>query len=203
MKQKLNTMKQNNSRPHKPVGYVRVKVHSQSIIFSSLIDSGNLCKRSLISEELCETLKLPTSPYNGKLNTAGENQNVKIVGVVAPFRIFIEGLKMPVTINPLVVRNLSHHLNLGARFLRENRAKLLFHPDKVELKIAKEKIILQAGKDVMKLDSSDEKFAQVLKKYSKLNPHTNLSKKSIVDLQLQAENEPLSLPGITYTKKEK
>ena len=53
-------------------GYVRCKLPGRSLIFSALIDSGNLSSYDLMSESLVKKLNLQVNPAHLELGTAGK-----------------------------------------------------------------------------------------------------------------------------------
>ena len=99
-------------RDSEPLSYVRA-VHPQSkTIFRALVDSGNLSDVA-ISENLHITFGAGmTAAPNYKIGTAGD-QPLTILGRSTPLQIYLENLSQPLTIRPLIIRNLSHELNLG------------------------------------------------------------------------------------------
>ena len=102
-----------NGTKHIPLGYTRTLFGKTFI--KTLIDSGNLFG-TICSENLAKQLKLPVSPCSLKAGTAVAGQPVEIVGKTKPFLIYIEDIEQPILIAPIVVRNLSHDLNLGEHF---------------------------------------------------------------------------------------
>ena len=58
--------------------------------------------------------------------TAVSGQTVQVIGKSAPFCIILESTDKPITIATIVVKNLSHDLNLGEAFLRGEKAELKF-----------------------------------------------------------------------------
>ena len=87
---------------------------------------GTIC-----SEKLAKQLNLSVSPCALKAGTAVAGQPVEVLGKAKPFYIIIEDIEKLVLIEPIVVRNLSHDLNLGEAFLRGHNAKLEFNKGKV------------------------------------------------------------------------
>ena len=181
-------------------GYLRIKIYNQSLIVAGLIDSGNISNETLISESLCKTLKLKITPKLEKLGTAAGGHSVTTLGRTQPISIFLEGLDRPFEIKPLVVKSLSHHINLGTSFLAENEAELKFSKNKNPiLKIKGHKLPLKLGKNVMSHPTKDDRFAQVIKQFLLENPMVELSKRSIIDLNLPYDKEPCGLPGVCMT----
>jgi len=114
-----------------PAPYARVKVHGREIFAKGLIDTGNSCKYSLISEDffnLCGGAFLHSQQV--RLNTAAEGEGLPVLGQAIPFKIYLEGIKKPITIKPLVKpRN---------EFFAEStlRAGVLAHEDRIEVRRA-------------------------------------------------------------------
>ena len=185
-------------------GYLRIKIYNQSLIVAGLIDSGNISNETLISESLCKTLKLKITPKLEKLGTAAGGHSVTTLGRTQPISILLEGLHRPFEIKPLVVKGLSHNINLGTSFLAENEAKLKFSKNKNPiLKIKGHKLPLKLGKNVMSHPTKDDRFAQVIKQFLLENPMVELSKRSIIDLNLPYDKEPCGLPGVCMTDSRK
>ena len=93
---------------------------------SGLVDSGNKVRTPLIiSGRLARMLKLKLNPPPPglKIGTAASRGSLRIAGIGSPVSIQIRGHEKVFRVKPLVIQNLSHHLNLGSEFL--NRAKLM------------------------------------------------------------------------------
>ena len=80
-------------------------------------------------------MKLSITPCTLKAGTAVSVQPVHVVGKANPFFIILENIEKPMLIAPIVVRNLSHELNLGEAFLRGEKVELKFNNVTVSLKI--------------------------------------------------------------------
>ncbi len=83
-----------------------------------------------------------TPPWRNKweLQQKGAGGSVKIIGKSAPIRIFIEGVPQGVTITPLIVKDLSHPINVGRDFLGRNKGRLEFTPSDGYLEINQVKV---------------------------------------------------------------
>ena len=93
---------------------------------SGLVDSGNkVCIPLIISGRLARMLKLKLNPPPPglKIGTAASRGSLRIAGIGSPVSIQIRGHEKVFRVKPLVIQNLSHHVNLGSEFL--NRAKLM------------------------------------------------------------------------------
>ena len=128
----------------------------------ALVDSGNLFG-DIISGKLAKALKIPYKTCTKKAGTAVSGQNVHVLGQADPFFLILEGLKDPVLINPFVIENLSHDLNLGENFLRNNSAKLNFEGTRVTLKIKGEKVELVNKNIPLIRNSNDNRFVEIMK----------------------------------------
>ena len=93
---------------------------------SRFVDSGNKVFTPLIiSGRLARMLKLKLNPLPPglKIGTAASRGSLRIAGIGSLVSIQIRGHEKVFRVKPLVIQNLSHHLNLGSEFL--NRAKLM------------------------------------------------------------------------------
>ena len=91
-----------------------------------LIDSGNLFG-PCISLDLAKKLNLNINKRTRKIGTADKSAQVTVIGrVKSPLKIYIEGVAVALQIRPYVMEKLSHPMNLGQSFLRENNADLIF-----------------------------------------------------------------------------
>ena len=104
---------------------MRAKIYKKPIVAKLLIDSGNLVS-DLISEDFAHKLRIKIEPAERSVGTAKKGGSVSIVGRCKPFKLFIENIPEPVEIEPYVVRDLSHPLNVGRDFLGRYQGKLEF-----------------------------------------------------------------------------
>lgn len=91
----------------------------------AIVDCGNLYD-TLISEELCNKLNLKIQGKSQAVGTAAKDSTIRILGNTEPFAIFLEGITKKCIIQPSVVRGVSHTLNLGIHFLKENNCQMAF-----------------------------------------------------------------------------
>ena len=136
-------------------------IPESTCFIKALVDSGNLFG-DIISGKLATALKIPYKPCTKKAGTAVSGQNVHVLGQADPFFLILEGLKKPVLINPFVIENLSHDINLGENFLRQNNAKLNFAGTKVTLEIDSEKIELVNKNIPLIRNSTDKRFIKIM-----------------------------------------
>ena len=109
-----------------PIAFVRAKAYGQDILTNVLVDSGNLCD-DLISLEFAAAIKIPITLQH-QIGTAATGGTVEVIGRAKSFILFLEGIPKPVVLNPIVVKQLAHTVNLGQSFLRRNSAMLSFRP---------------------------------------------------------------------------
>lgn len=91
------------------------KEKGKEVVTMSLMDSGNLLKYSVISEELHKELKLGLFTTQMVAKTANSSA-LKILGISSPIQIKFAQTDPVFTIEPLVIQALTSHLNLGAQF---------------------------------------------------------------------------------------
>ena len=108
-------MRNLNGTKHVPLGYTRTL--AKKTFLKTLIDIGNLFE-TICSKNLAKQLKLSVSPCSLTAGTAITGQPVEIIGKAKPFLIYIENIEKSILIAPIVVKKLSHDLNLGEHFLR-------------------------------------------------------------------------------------
>lgn len=124
----------------------------------SLVDAGNLFA-SLISEELANTLHLEVQGEQRTIGTAERGGEVTVLGQVKGLRIVLEDCLEPLYFEPFVVRNLSHHINLGQDFLRRFRCKMDFQDDQVSLSLGTQILPLIGRSEPLLQSSGDPRFA--------------------------------------------
>ena len=89
------------------------------------------------------------------VGTAAVGGCVNVLGKVRPFTIYIESILHPITIQPSVVRDLAHNMNLGQDFLRKHQADMTFRPDGIQLKVRGHTAILVSARSVITQPSID------------------------------------------------
>ena len=114
-----------NNQREKPA-YARFKIKQRNIFGLALIDSGNLVHSSIVSAEFWDAIggKLnQTMDY--KVGTAdGQSEGLQVVGIGEPWPIYLQGMEECYLLEPLVIKGLSHSVNLGLTFLQEYGLKL-------------------------------------------------------------------------------
>ena len=69
-----------------------------------------------------------------KVGTAdGQSKGLQVLGLEEPWPIYLEGIEECYILEPLVIKGLSHSLNLEIAFLQENNLKLLCSEKEVAL----------------------------------------------------------------------
>ena len=135
------------------------------ILVKVLIDSGNLCS-DLISEKLAKDLNLKIDKsVQRNVGTACSNGKVKMIGTVKPMAVYLEGLKYPVIINPWVIKDLAHPINLGEKFLRRYNANLQFMSDCIRLRIKNQTVDLKTPSFNLAENSVDSRIKPVVDWY--------------------------------------
>ncbi|MBM3938854.1 MAG: retroviral-like aspartic protease, partial [Sphingomonadales bacterium] len=128
-----------------------------------LVDSGNLVS-DLISEEFAKAIGAKYDPVDRKVGTAAKGASVSIIGRCLPFKIFIENIAKAVEIQPFVVKELSHPLNVGRDFLGRHKGRLEFTPYQGFLEIGGQKTrLISKGDDLNSEDMTDGRIAKVLR----------------------------------------
>ena len=91
-----------------------------------------------------------------KVGTAdGQSKGLQVLGIGEPWPIYLEGIEECYILEPLVIRGLSHSMNLGISFLTRNNLKLVCMEDEVALIPVKDGSALR----VRKVDGGCNKFA--------------------------------------------
>ena len=148
-----------NELKHIPLGYTRTLINKTFI--KTLVDSGNLFG-TICSENLAKRLNLPITPCSLQAGTAVSGQTIQVIDKSEPFFIILENIDKPIVIAPIVVKNLSHDLNLGEAFLRGEKAELKFNNGTVSLKIDKCTVELMDKNAPLVRNSDDKRFADVM-----------------------------------------
>ena len=187
----------------KPVGYVRSKIFNRSVLVRALIDSGNLFA-DLISEKLAKILNLSIKGKRKNVGTAATSGSVTVLGRTRAFYLYLEGIINPVKVEPYVVRDLAHPLNLGQSWLRRHQADMSFRSDGIQLKIGGKVATLTTSSAPLNRPSIDTRIHQLLTKWKTegANPHSTTFD-SILDLRLhaiEAADQKPPLPGMVVSE---
>ena len=85
------------------------------------------------------------SPIDCKVGTAdAQIDSLQVLGVGEPWPIYLEGMEECYILEPLVIRGLSHSVNLGTSFLMKQRLKLICTEEEVALMAVKDGSALRA-----------------------------------------------------------
>jgi hypothetical protein len=188
----------------KPVGFIRAKVFGRAVLVKTLIDSGNLFA-DLISEQLAKMLKLKITGSERKVGTAAANGSVTVIGKAKAFHLYLEGISKPVKVEPYVVRELAHPLNLGQAFLRANAAEMTFKPAGVSLKIGSSCSSLHPSSAGLDRPSIDVRIRSLLDKLKDQGGNPACLEDEILDLRVQEiqEEDQYRFPGVYYAARKK
>ena len=151
----------NNGSKNSNSAYVRVKIFRKPIIAKMLVDSENLVN-DLISEEFAKLARVPYEPVQKKVGTAAKGGSVNIIGKCKPFKIFIENVSKAIIIEPFIVKELSHPINVGREFLGRYKGRLEFSPSQGFLEICGQKTKLIDKRDELRgATVTDERIKKV------------------------------------------
>lgn len=185
------------------MGFLRAKIQNRAIVLKALIDSGNLFA-DLISEDLANKLKLPITGKVKTVGTASTNGKVTILGKAKSFKVYLEGIRDAVTINPYVVRDLAHPLNLGQAFLRTNNADMSFRPEGIQIRIKDSACLLTSSDTPLTRSSIDTRIKIILETLKDQGGNPLSGNDDVLDLRVQQVNAvPSEMPGVSYGEKKK
>lgn len=176
-----------------PVGYIRGKLYNRSLLVRILIDSGNLFS-DLMSEKLFKLLHVTMEGPIREVGTASKAGTVTVLGRTKPFRLFLEGIAGSVVVQPYVVRDLAHHLNLGQDFLRSNNAEMSFNATGIQLRINGSATKLTTSAASLTRPTIDSRLKVVLDRLKEDGDNPALSNEGILDLRVSQVTEPGSGP---------
>ena len=90
------------------------------------MDTGNLNHSAIVSGAFWESLGGKISrPLDHRVGTAeGQSEGLQVFGISEPWPIYLEGMKECYILESLVIRGLSHSVNLGKAFLMKYRLKM-------------------------------------------------------------------------------
>ena len=66
-------------------------------------------------------------------NADGQSEGLQVLGLRESWPIYLEGIEKCYLLEPLVIRGLSHTVNLGITFLQKNSLKLVCTDEEVTL----------------------------------------------------------------------
>ena len=107
----------------------------QNIFRLALIDTGNLVYSAIVSGAFWESKGCKiSSSVDYKVGTAdGQSDGLQVLGVGAPWPIYLEGMEVCYILKQLVISRLSHSVNIGISFLRKHKLKLICTEEEVAL----------------------------------------------------------------------
>ena len=101
---------------------------------------GNLVHSAIVSGEFWKTIsgKISNS-MEYKAGTAdSQSEGLQVLGEGEPWPIYLEGMEEGYILEPLMIRGLSHSVNLGISFLTKHNLKLICREKEVLLTPAKD-----------------------------------------------------------------
>ena len=80
----------------------------------SLIDTGNLLHSAIVLGEFWEAIggKISNSMDYKVGTTDGQSEGLQVLGIGKPWPVYLEGMEEYYILEPLVIRGLSHSMNL-------------------------------------------------------------------------------------------
>ena len=100
-----------------------------------LIDNWNLVHSAIVLGEFWEAIgRKIKSSMDCKVGTAdGQSERLQVLGIGESWPIYLGGIEECYILEPLVIRGLSHSMNLGISFLTRNNLRLICTEDEVAL----------------------------------------------------------------------
>ena len=106
-----------------------------------MLDSGNLIPGlAAMSMEFAYKIGVRWEPYRLEVGTAAQGGNLEVVGRIPTLEMAVSPKLVVTLTDTLVIRDLSHLLNLSLRFLKECRAQLDYTTAEPQLWIKGEQI---------------------------------------------------------------
>ena len=133
--QMLQCRVNNLSTKKRKTSFARFKVKQRNIYGLALEDTGNLVHSAIVALDFWESIE-------GKINilmdhqvgTADEQREaLQFVRIGVPWPVYLEGMEESYVLEPLVIRGLSHSVNLVMLFLKEFNLKMIFTEEEVTL----------------------------------------------------------------------
>ena len=166
--------------------YAKIKFGPERTALA-LIDSGNMVA-SAINEQLVHQLGLPLHPYDGSDGPAAvapDGRRLEIVGQTSPIHFTFDGAPNTTFAETLIViKNLSHQMNLGKAWLSRNKAVHDHGSDSVRLKRPEQK-----GWTTVRLRGLQEVRTETPQRFVYGQMRTRLPAKS-------ARYVPVSIPSV-------
>ena len=168
--------------------YVKVKFGPEKMA-QALIDSGNMVA-SAINEQLLQQLGLPLQPYDGAGGPAAvapDGRRLEIVGQTPDLQFTFDGAPNTTFSETMVViKNLSHQMNLGKAWLSKHRAVHDHGKESVRLKRPQ-----QSGWTTIRLRGLQEEVEDTAQRFVYGQMRTRIPAKS-------ARYIPVSIPALKH-----
>ena len=108
---------------------------------AGLLDSGNLIPGSAaMSTEFADKIGVRWEPCQLEVGTAAQGGSLEVVGRIPTLQMAVSTRLVVTLTDTIVIRNLSHPLNLSLRFLKDCKAQLDYTMDEPQLCIKGEQI---------------------------------------------------------------
>ncbi|MCP3663072.1 MAG: hypothetical protein GY696_11345 [Gammaproteobacteria bacterium] len=116
---------------------------NEYVLVARLLDSGNLIPESAaMSMEFADRIGVRWEPYQLEVGTAAQGGNLEVVGRIPTLEMTIAPKLTFKLTDTLVIRDLSHPLNLSLRFLKEYKAQLDYTTAEPQLWIEGKQILM-------------------------------------------------------------
>ena len=164
------------------------------------MDSGNLFA-DLISEKLAKLMKLQIVGTPRTVGTANATGSVTILGKTRPFKMYLENISEAVIVQPYVVKDLAHPVNLGQSFLRKHKADMNFRQEGIQLKVGNSSTLLTTASAQLTRSTIDTRIQNVLNKLKEQGGNPSYGTEEVLDLRVNSmEPEQQPVLGVDYNK---
>ena len=115
--------------------FARFKLKQGNIFGLALIDTGNLVHSAIVSGEFWEAIggKMSVSRDYKVVTADGQSEGLQVLDIGEPWPIYLEGIEKCYILESLVIKTLSHSVNVGISFLTEHKLKLICTEEEVAL----------------------------------------------------------------------
>ena len=158
---------------------------------AGLLDSGNLIPGSAaMSMEFADRIGVQWETYQLEVGTAARGGNLEVVGLIPTLEMTVApNLTLKLT-NTLVIKDLSHPLNLSLRFLKEHQAQLDYTTAEPQLRIE--------GKQIPMVTQLETKWAT-----RRTGPESADLEGQPAQMEPVEPREETELPGVDNTPPDK
>ena len=133
----------------------------QWLRLAGLLDSGNLIPGSAaMSAEFADRIGVDWEPYRLEVGTATHGGSLEVVGWIPTLQITVSPSLVLTLTDTIVIRNLSHPLNLSLRFLKDCQAKLDYIMAAPKLHFKGEQISIETQLETLETTVKSEKEIQ-------------------------------------------